>query len=75
MEYSNYSREELENMLKEERKTLGKLGKRGLVIDMSRGRPAKEQLDIAMPMLENAGAYNYALASGDARNYGGLGDA
>ena len=73
MEYSNYSREELENMLKEERKTLAKLGKRGLVIDMSRGRPAKEQLDIAMPMLENAGAYNYALASGDARNYGGLG--
>ena len=73
MEYSNYSKQELEEMLKEERKSLAKLGKRGLVIDMSRGRPAKEQLEISMPMLENAGAYNYELASGDARNYGGLG--
>ena len=73
MDYIGFSKEELEEMLKTEQKKLSKIGKRGISIDMSRGRPAKEQLEIAMPMLEDAGAYNYELASGDARNYGGLG--
>lgn len=73
MDYINFSKEEQEKMLKAEEKTLAKFGKRGLAIDMSRGRPEKSQLEIGMTMLEDAGAYNYELASGDARNYGGLG--
>ena len=60
-------------MLKNEQKTLSKFSKRGLAIDMSRGRPCKEQLDIAMPMLEDAAVYNYEQATSDARNYGFLG--
>ncbi len=60
-------------MLKEEQKVLSKFGKKGISIDMSRGRPATMQLDIAMPMLEDAAMYNYATSSTDARNYGGLG--
>ena len=73
MEYSKFTKTELEEMLKQEQKNLAKIGKKGISVDMSRGRPAVEQFDAVMPMLEDAGAYNYALASGDARNYGGLG--
>ena len=73
MDYIGFSKEELEKMLKEEQKVLSKFGKKGISIDMSRGRPATSQLDIAMPMLEDAAMYNYALGGGDARNYGGLG--
>lgn len=42
-------------------------------MDMTRGRPSKEQLEIAMPMLKGAGSYNYSAEAADARNYGDLG--
>ena len=73
MEFLNFSKEELESMLKTEQKKLAKYHKRGLEIDMSRGRPEKRQLELAMPMLENAGNLNFELTGGDARNYGALG--
>lgn len=73
MDYKAYSQTELEKMLEEERKEFKKLQKKGSPVDMTRGRPSKEQLKIAMPMLENAGGYNYEVAGGDARNYGALG--
>ena len=73
MDFLNFSKEELEAMLKDEQKKLAKYHKRGVEINMSRGRPEKRQLELAMPMLENAGNLNYELAGGDARNYGGLG--
>lgn len=41
-------------------------------VDMTRGRPAKEQLEIAMPMLEAAGKLDYRCGAQDARNYGDL---
>ncbi len=70
MDYKILSKNELELLLEEERKNFKKLAKRGITVDMTRGRPAKEQLEIAMPMLQNAATYNYALSSADARNYG-----
>ena len=73
MDYIKFPKTEIEEMLREELKKLSKFAKRGISIDMSRGRPEKSQLNLAMPMLEDAAMYNYELANGDARNYGGLG--
>ncbi len=70
MNYANLSAEQLQEMLKDEQKNFKKLAKKGKPVDMTRGRPSKEQLKIAMPMLENAGSYNYELSPADARNYG-----
>ena len=73
MDYSKFSKQELEEMLKIAQKELSKIGKRGISVDMSRGRPANDQFETVMPMLEDAAAYNYTLGGADARNYGGLG--
>ena len=70
MDYGKFSMEEVESQLQEEQKAFKKLTKKGLQVDMTRGRPAKAQLDICMPMLEKAATYDYALKAGDARNYG-----
>ncbi|MEG1662868.1 MAG: aminotransferase, partial [Clostridia bacterium] len=73
MDYKTLSLSDLKATLEDEQKSFKKLQKKAITVDMTRGRPSKEQLKIAMPMLENAGTYNYDLAGGDARNYGGLG--
>jgi len=57
-------------MLEDEMKAYKKLAKKGMSVDMTRGRPSKEQLEIAMPMLEAAGYYDYSAGVADARNYG-----
>ena len=45
----------------------------GLNIDMTRGKPSKEQLDLSLPMLDMVGSDDYLAADGtDCRNYGGL---
>jgi len=45
----------------------------GLQIDMTRGKPSKEQLDLSLPMLDLVGSDDYTAADGtDCRNYGGL---
>ena len=59
-------------MLESERKHFKQVQKRGVSVDMTRGRPESAQLDISMPMLENAGGYNYVVDGMDARNYGGI---
>lgn len=73
MDYMLKSKSELEKLLASEQDALKKLKKEGMAVDMTRGRPCKEQLELAMPMLQNAANLNYALPGGDARNYGGLG--
>lgn len=46
---------------------------RGLALDMTRGKPSPEQLDLANGMLALPGNRDHFAASGeDARNYGGL---
>ena len=72
MEYSQYDKNELVKMLDEERKAFKQLQKRDISVDMTRGRPESSQLDVSMPMLENAGGYNYVIDGVDTRNYGGL---
>ena len=69
-DYSQMSKQELEQALCEQQKLYKKLQKQGVSVDITRGRPSKEQLDIAMPMLKNAGGYNYNMSGIDARNYG-----
>ena len=45
----------------------------GLNLDMTRGKPSPEQLDLSLPMLGLVGADNYTSEDGvDCRNYGGL---
>ena len=47
----------------------------GLKLDMSRGKPSSEQLDLAMKMLAAVNSYDkdYKASDGtDCRNYGGL---
>src|SRR5476649_2329022 len=46
---------------------------RGLKLDMTRGKPAPEQLDLANGLLALPGNGDYFAAAGDdARNYGGV---
>lgn len=70
MNYKDVAKEQLDAMLKDEQKAYKKLVKRGKNVDMTRGKPSAEQLLIAMPMLENAGMYDYGMSGVDARNYG-----
>ena len=45
----------------------------GLNLDMTRGKPSPEQLDLSLPMLGLVGADNFHSPDGvDCRNYGGL---
>lgn len=45
----------------------------GLKLDMTRGKPSSEQLDLANPLITLLGAADYKSADGtDTRNYGGL---
>ena len=46
---------------------------KNLALDMTRGKPGAEQLDLALPMLNLVTASDYkTLAGADSRNYGGL---
>jgi len=45
----------------------------GLKIDMTRGKPSSQQLDLSLPMLDLVGSDDYLAEDGtDCRNYGGL---
>jgi DNA-binding transcriptional MocR family regulator len=46
---------------------------RGLTLDLTRGKPSAEQLDLSEPLLELPGAGKHLASDGtDTRNYGGL---
>lgn len=68
---AEYSRQQLEQLQKELQETYDNYVKAGLKLDMSRGKPAPTQLDLANGML---GALDsYVTENGlDARNYGVL---
>lgn len=68
--YSDLTLKQLEAEFEKEQKKYKDLQLKGVSVDMTRGRPSKEQLEIAMPMLKEAGSYNYMYGGLDARNYG-----
>ncbi|HKL93952.1 MAG TPA: aminotransferase class I/II-fold pyridoxal phosphate-dependent enzyme [Clostridia bacterium] len=72
MDYKLLGKQQLEETLATERKTFKKMQKPGRSVDMTRGRPCKEQLDLAVPMLEMIADANFQTAAGDVRNYGML---
>ena len=69
------NREQLENFLKDERSQYEEYKSLGLDLNMARGKPSSEQLDLAMKMLAAVNSYDkdYKASDGtDCRNYGGL---
>jgi DNA-binding transcriptional MocR family regulator len=70
---ANRSNTELETLRRQTRAEYGVFRARGLKLDMTRGKPAPEQLDLAEAMLALPGNRNHLTESGeDARNYGVL---
>lgn len=74
MDFSQLQASELADLLEKEQKVYKKFQNAKLQLDMSRGKPCIEQLDIGREMLDTVNSSSvFTLASGgDARNYGGL---
>ena len=71
--YTEQSREELLAVRDELQKRYSDFQARNLAMDMTRGKPSPEQLDLAMEMLSGEISSAYKAPSGvDCRNYGGL---
>ena len=70
--FQEMSRQELEEMRGELTARFEEIKAEGLKLDMSRGKPAPEQLDTAMPLLNvlNAESDMQAENGTDCRNYG-----
>lgn len=70
--FQEMSRQELEEMHSKLTVQFEEIKAEGLKLDMSRGKPAPEQLDTAMPMLDilNAGSDMQTENGTDCRNYG-----
>jgi aspartate/methionine/tyrosine aminotransferase len=73
MDFKAASRRELQGLRVELETRFRAFQARNLAIDMTRGKPGPEQLDLAMEMLQCVDADNFRAADGvDCRNYGGL---
>ena len=72
--YTQLSREELENEKKLLEEQYEKYKNLGLSLDLSRGKPNSDQLDISLPLLSEARPREKCFAEGgiDCRNYGCL---
>lgn len=71
--YQALSRQELEKEYEQVKQRYEGFKARGLKLDMSRGKPSKEQLDLSSPMLTCLSEKDYTSENGiDCRNYGGL---
>ncbi|MCM1305939.1 MAG: aminotransferase class I/II-fold pyridoxal phosphate-dependent enzyme [Bacteroides sp.] len=68
--YQHLTSQQLQSAFEKELARYKELQGKGVNVDMTRGRPSKEQLEIAMPMLKDAGNCNYIANGLDARNYG-----
>ena len=70
--YSEMSREQLLALKKELDQQYADIKAQGLALDMSRGKPAPDQLDLSMKMMEVlAGDADLKCETGvDCRNYG-----
>ena len=73
MNYINATKAEKTALYSELRKQYDALCAEGLSLDLSRGKPSGEQLNLSMPMLDNDCTERYIAGDGfDCRNYGVL---
>ena len=72
MTYSQMTAKQLESLLVELEAEYGEIKKKGLSLDLSRGKPGKEQLDLMTDMLTCVGSASDCFAENgtDCRNYG-----
>lgn len=74
MDFRKLSREELQSQLEKLKSRYSDYKSQNLKLDMSRGKPCTEQLDISMEMLDCIGSKDILKAADgtDCRNYGGI---
>ena len=72
--YSKLSKEKLKNLKSDLEKQFEEIKKKGLKLDMSRGKPSKAQLDLGLGMMDVLTSESDLLSSDgmDCRNYGVL---
>lgn len=72
--YDKMSVEELEQLIRELKKEYGRYQAMEMSLDMSRGKPCKEQLDLSMGLMDalNSDADMFCEDGTDCRNYGVL---
>ncbi len=71
--FSQLSKEELQSFLDQNRKRYHEYRALNLDLNMTRGKPSPEQLDLCLDMLDKVGKDDFKSADGvDGRNYGGL---
>ena len=72
--YEKMSVEELEQLIRELKKEYGRYQAMEMSLDMSRGKPCKEQLDLSMGLMDalNSDADMFCEDGTDCRNYGVL---
>jgi len=72
-DFTKLSKPELEKLKQDLQAQYREFRSRGLNLDITRGKPCAEQLDLALGMLDCVNSKNYLTADGtDSRNYGGL---
>lgn len=72
MDYCSMGKSQLENELKIVEDKYNEFKALGLKLDMSRGKPSPEQLDLSLPMLDIINSKSDYTSSVDCRNYGAL---
>lgn len=71
--YKNRSTQELKALRAQEMERYKAFQARALGLDMTRGKPGSDQLDLANPLLDLVTASDFKASNGtDCRNYGGL---
>jgi DNA-binding transcriptional MocR family regulator len=71
--FAELPQQELSELAASLRTVHDELRGRGLKLDLTRGKPSAEQLDLSAPLLDLPGSADYRAADGtDTRNYGGL---
>ena len=70
MEYCSMGKNELEEELKFVEDKYNEFKAHGLKLDMSRGKPSPEQLDLSLPMMDVVNSKSDFTSSVDCRNYG-----
>ena len=70
--YKDLSKEELQALQRELQEKFEEIKKEGISLDMSRGKPGSDQLDLSLPMLDvlNSESAFKGAQGMDLRNYG-----